>query len=107
MNKNYLLREREKAPLDANVLPLEEKGGGAGGWRRSKKVQRGGRGETSSTLETALLHPSWLDCARAILLLTVYVVTLSESCDLMISSVGALALGPAAGSSYQQLQFQK
>ena len=37
----------------------------------------------------------------------VYIVTLSESYDRMISRVAALALAPAAGNSYQQLQLHK
>ena len=61
---------REKAGLDAKVPPLEEKAEEAGGLSRSrpgwkKKVQQWGRGETFSTL----LHPTWLHCVRAILLL--------------------------------------
>ena len=78
MNKNYLLREREKARLDANVLPLEEKGGGAGVWRRSrsrwKEVQRGGRGDTLSTLS----HPTCLGCVPATLVLSHFLNHVSE-----------------------------
>ena len=98
---------RERAPLDASVLPLEEKGGGAGVWRRSrsrwKEVQRGGRGDSLSNVHSR-------DCSLTLNLSGLCschtsVVTFSESCERMISSVGALAL--VAGSSYQQLQVQK
>ena len=71
-------------------------------------MQRGGRGETSSTLE--LSRSSSLTAKLAWLCpgnsttgchTLVCIVTLSESCERMISSVEALALGP--GSSRKVL----